>query len=295
MTSQPSRLNRRRGRAAWLYLAPALVVYVVFVVAPWLNTAWYSFFQWDGIGVATWTGLANYVTVFTDPTQLAAIEHAIELIFFFSVLPIVFGLILAGLIGRDGRRWGAARTLIFLPQVLPLVAVGVAWKFIYDDQGLLNQVLRAVGLGSVTQAWLGSFEFAFAAVGFVGTWVGTGLCMILFLSGIQRIDHSLYEAVRLDGGGAVREFFTVTLRGLRGEVSVAAMITVISALASFDIVYVMTLGGPGSSTTVPGIEIYKLAFSYNQVGLASAVAIVLSILVYVLVLLINFTFRNREK
>jgi raffinose/stachyose/melibiose transport system permease protein len=235
------------------------------------------------------------VSVFTTPAELNSIEHALELIFFFSVLPIAIGLVLAGLIGRDNNHsWRAARTLIFLPQVLPLVAVGVAWKSIYNPDGLLNQILGAVGLGWLSQDWLGSFTLAFPAVGLVGTWVCTGLCMILFLAGIQRIDHNLYEAVRLDGGGPIREFFTVTLRGLRGEISVAATITVISALASFDIVYVMTLGGPGTSTTVPGVQIYELAFSYNQVGLASALAIVLSLLVYAIVVAINILSRSRD-
>jgi raffinose/stachyose/melibiose transport system permease protein len=118
--------------------------------------------------------------------------------------------------------------------------------------------------------------------------------MILFLSGISRTDPSLYEAVRLDGGGQIREFFTVTMPGLRGEIGIASTITVISALASFDVVYVMTNGGPGSATMVPGVEIYKLAFSYNQVGQASALAVVLSILVYLVVLAINYLTRSRD-
>ncbi len=296
MSSRSRRESRRTGRIAFLYLAPALAVYIIFVIAPWANTFWYSLFDWDGIGVATWTGLQNYLTVFTDPEQFGSIEHALELIIFFSAIPIFLGLILAAVIGRDAKRgWGWARALIFIPQVLPLLAVGIAWKWIYAEDGLLNQILRLIGLGSITQGWLGSFTWAFPAVGLVGSWVGTGLCMILFLSGVQRIDQNLYEAVRLDGGGPIREFFTVTLPGLRGEISVAATVTVISALASFDVVYAMTSGGPGDSTMVPGVEIYRLAFSYNKVGVASALAVVLSAMVYVIVLIINIASRDRDK
>ena len=286
----------RSGRGAILFLAPALIAYTVFVIVPYLTTAWYSLYDWDGVGESTWVGLANYARVFTDPTQFAAILHAVGLIFFFSVLPIAFGLVLTAIITTRRRgSWAVTRTIIFLPQVLPLVAVGVAWKWIYAQEGLVNQFLGFVGLDGLERAWLGDATLAFPAVGIVGTWVSTGLCMVLFLSGVQKLDTSLYEAVRLDGGGRVREFFTVTLPGLRGEISVAATVTVISALASFDVVFVMTRGGPGTATIVPGVEIYNLAFSYNQVGQASALAIVLSILVYVIVLAINLASRERTR
>ena len=287
--------RRQQGLIALAYLAPALATYLVFVIVPWLNTVWYSLFEWDGIGVAEWVGFANYATVFTDPEQLTSLRNAFGLIVFFSFIPIALGLSLAAVIGSGaGNRWRISRTLIFLPQVLPLVAVGIAWKWIYEQDGLLNQALRLIGLDGITRAWLGDFNWAFFAVGVVGAWVGTGLCMILFLSGVQRIEPSLYEAVRLDGGGRVREFFTITLPGLRGEIAVAATITIISALASFDLVYVMTNGGPGNATMVPGVAIYKLAFSYNQVGLASALAIVLSVFVYALVAAINYLSRDRD-
>ncbi|MDR3360884.1 MAG: sugar ABC transporter permease [Bifidobacteriaceae bacterium] len=277
-------------------MTPALVVYLVFVIAPWLNTLRYSFFEWDGIGVAKWVGLGNYAAVFTDHEQLASLKNAFGLIVFFSFIPIALGLALAAVIGTSaGNRWKISRTLIFLPQVLPLVAVGIAWRWIYESDGLVNQALRLVGLDHLTTSWLGDFTWAFPAVGVVGAWIGTGLCMILFLSGVQKIEPSLYEAVRLDGGGKVREFFTITLPGLRGEIAVAATITIISALASFDLVYVMTSGGPGDATMVPGVAIYKLAFSYNKVGLASALAVVLSLLVYGIVALVNYASRSRDQ
>jgi raffinose/stachyose/melibiose transport system permease protein len=286
---------RRRGRVAWLYLAPAALVYIAFVLVPYGTTAWYSFFEWNGIGQSIWIGVDNYIGIFTNPDQVASLLHAIGLIFYFSVLPITFGLVLASVIAANHRRsWSITRAIIFLPQVLPLVAVAITWKWIYAQDGVLNQVLTAVGLGGATRAWLGDFTWAFPAVGFVGTWVCTGLCMVLFLSGIGKIDTALFEAVRLDGGGPVREFFTVTLPSLRGEITLAATVTVISALASFDIVYVMTRGGPGTSTMVPGVSIYNLAFSYGKVGEASALAVVLSLLVYLVVLVMNFLARSKD-
>jgi raffinose/stachyose/melibiose transport system permease protein len=287
-------LRRRRGRVAYLYLAPALTVYLLFVIAPYLQTIWYSLYSWDGIGPKVWTGLANYGTVFTNSELRGSLEHAFGFIVFFSVLPILMGLVLAAFAATDRHRnWATFRALIFLPQIIPLVASGVAWTYIYGQDGLLNQVLRAIGLGGVARAWLGDFTWAYPAVGIVGTWVGTGLCMMLFVAGIQKIDYHLYEAVRIDGGGRIREFFTITLPQLRGEIAVAATVTVISALAAFDVVYIMTGGGPGTTTIVPGLAIYQLAFSYNEVGLAACLGIVLSLLVYAVVLLINFLARER--
>ncbi|HMM96681.1 sugar ABC transporter permease, partial [Phycicoccus sp.] len=155
-------------------------------------------------------------------------------------------------------------------------------------------ILRAVGLGGVTQAWLGSFTLALPAVGLIGSWALTGLCLVLFLSGMQKIDGTLYEAARLDGAGAVREFFAVTLPALRGEVAVALTITVVAALASFDIVFVTTNGSPGDTTTVPGLLVYRLAFTNGQVGLASALAVTLTVLIVGAVGVIQRLMREPE-
>ncbi|WP_042396729.1 carbohydrate ABC transporter permease [Streptacidiphilus carbonis] len=283
----------RRRPVAYLYLAPALAVYTAFVALPWLHTVWISLYTWDGVTIGTWNGLGNYRRVLTDSAMLAALEHALGFVLFFSLLPIAFGLLLAAVVGgRGGRRYPLTRAVLFLPQIVPLVAVGVMWRWMYGPDGTVNQALRAIGLGSLTRAWLGDFTWAYAAVGVVGTWVMTGLALVLFQSGIQRIDTSLYEAVRLDGAGPFREFAAVTLPGLRAEIRVALTVTVIAALAGFDIVYVTTAGGPGTSTTVPGVLIYRLAFTDGQVGAACALAVVLSTLICLLVLAIGRLLRE---
>jgi ABC-type sugar transport system permease subunit len=288
--------HRPRGHhVAYLYLAPALTLYTAFVALPWLHTMWLSLFEWDGVTPGTWVGLSNYAEVLTDPALRSSILHALGFIGFSSLLPIVLGLVLAAVIGgRGGRRYPVSRTILFLPQVVPLVAVGVTWKWMYSTDGMVNQTLEAVGLGSITRAWLGDFTWAYVAVGLVGTWVMLGLCLIVFQAGIQKIDTSLYEAARIDGAGPVREFFAVTLPGLRAEIGVAMTITVISALASFDVVYVTTGGGPGDSTTVPGVLIYRLAFTNGEVGAACALAVVLSALIALVVLAISRITREKS-
>ncbi|MFF0483215.1 carbohydrate ABC transporter permease [Streptomyces sp. NPDC004435] len=290
----PAGRGKRRA-SAYLFLAPAFVMYAAFVIVPWGQAVELSFYHWDGISPGIWAGLENYRTVLTDPQLLGSLLHATGYIGFYSVLPICAGLVLAAVIGR-GRRGGnfaLARTVLFLPQIIPLVAVGVIWRALYAPDGLVNETLSAIGLGSWTRAWLGDFTWAYFAVGLVGSWVMLGLCLVLFQSGIQKIDPSLYEAARLDGAGPVREFFAVTLPGLRAEIGVAVTVTVIAALASFDIVFVTTGGGPGDSTTVPGVLIYRLAFTSGQVGTACALAVVLSLLISLVVLAIGRLTRER--
>jgi raffinose/stachyose/melibiose transport system permease protein len=283
------RSRARRGRlrtpgwVGWLYVAPALLVYAVFVLRPLLLTIEYSLFSWDGIGPSTWVGLDNYKRVFTDPDLVKTIANAFKLIVFFSAIPVVLGLAIASTIRQiaTSRLALAARTVVFLPQVIPLVAAGIAWSWMLSSTGIVNQVLKAIGLGGLTHDWLGDFSTALPAVGVIGAWVLLGLCTLLLLAGMSKIDPALYEAARMDGAGPFREFRHITLPSLRQEIGVCVTVTVIAALASFDIVYISTQGGPGNTTMVPGLEIYYLAFSEREVGLASALSVVLIALVLV--------------
>jgi raffinose/stachyose/melibiose transport system permease protein len=276
--------RRRRDRRRWsglLWVAPGFAMYAVFVLWPLAQSVQYSFYDWDGIGTAPPAGLDNWKSIFTQPEFLHAVEHAFVLIVFYTVLPVGLGLVAASLIRelRPGPFNTTARVVLFVPQVLPLVAAGIAWTWMYSADGLVNQVLRAVGLGSHTRAWLGDFTFALPAVGVIGVWVMLGFCTVLLLAGIGKIDPSLYEAARLDGAGRISEFFAVTLPGLRQELVVCTTFTTIAALASFDVIQISTQGGPGYQTMVPGVEIYRLTFLQQHVGQASALAVFLAVLV----------------
>jgi raffinose/stachyose/melibiose transport system permease protein len=269
-------------KVAYLYLAPAFFFYLLFAFGPLAYTTWLSFFDWDGLTVGTWVGLDNYDEVLSDPDIRASFVHSFELIFFYAVLPCVLGLLLVSVIAH-GRVRGVTffRAVLFMPQTIATVVVALVWVWIYAPDGPLNEALRAVGLGSLARGWLGDFSWALRALGLVGTWVMFGLCLVLFLAGIQKIPQSLYEAARVDGAGRVREFFAVTLPGLRGELAVALTLTTIMALRTFDLIYVSTQGGPGTSTTVPSVLVYQNAFSNGRVGLAAAVAVVLTLLIFV--------------
>jgi raffinose/stachyose/melibiose transport system permease protein len=281
-----TRRVRRETIIGWLFLLPALAFYALFVLQPLGLTIQYSFYDWDGVGPATWVGFDNYVRVFTDAQLLGTIFNAFRLVIFFSFIPVSLGLVVASIIHRvaTGRLGAIARTVVFLPQVIPLVAAGIIWGWLLSLPGLINQPLSLIGLGGVTRAWLGDFDWALPAVGLIGVWVLLGLCTVLLLTGMTKIDRAMYESARLDGAGWRDEFFSITLPSLRYEIGVCLTITIIAALAAFDIVYVTTGGGPGHSTAVPGIQIYIVAFLERNIGLASALAVALIALVLVIIL-----------
>lgn len=281
-----TRAVRPESVIGWLFALPALLMYAAFVLLPLMLSIQYSFFRWDGIGPMTWVGLNNYKTVLEDPDLLGTIFNAFRLVVFFSFIPVTLGLVVASLIYRvaTGRLGTAARTVLFLPQVIPLVAAGIIWGWLLALPGLVNQILTAIGLGVFTRAWLGDFDWALPAVGFIGVWVLLGFCTVLLLTGITKIDPALYESARIDGAGWFTEFANITAPLLRYEIGVCLTVTVIAALAAFDIVYVSTAGGPGNSTAVPGIQIYILAFTEQRIGLASALAVLLMVLVLVVIL-----------
>ncbi|MEU9409896.1 sugar ABC transporter permease [Streptomyces sp. NPDC048281] len=283
---------RRRGRIQWqgyLYVLPALTVLTVFLLIPLGQLVQISLFHWDGISASTWAGFANYTEIARDPQLRSGFLHSLVLILFFSVLPITLALMLAAITTRASRLRGVSvfRALIFLPQVVAMVVTATAWTAIYAPDGVLNTALRAIGLDAVARPWLGDFATALPSVGLIGTWLEIGLCLVLFIAGIGQIPGELYEAAKLDRAGLVREFFAVTLPGLRGQITVALTLTVIAALKTFDLVYVATHGGPGNATSLPAFEVYNRAFGTGQVGSACAIAVVLTAVILLITFLIT--------
>jgi len=285
-----------RGRlSGWLFLLPALVFYGLFVLWPLFATVQYSFFDWDGYTTATPVGLGNYVRVLTDPQLISSVGHSFFLMIFFTIIPVVLGLVIAALI-QEIRLKGlatTARTLLFLPQIIPGAAAAIAWVWMLSSTGAVNQLLSGIGLGGLTRAWLGDFTWALPAVGLIGLWLNLGFCTILLMAGIGKIDLAIYEAAKLDGAGFFQTFRSVTLPGLRQEIGVCVTMTMIAALASFDVVYMSTRGGPGTSTMVPGVQIFQLAFTESRVGLASALAIVLTVLIVVVIVPLQRLFQEK--
>jgi raffinose/stachyose/melibiose transport system permease protein len=277
------------GRRAVALLAPGVLLFLAVVVWSILQTVWRSFYVWDGVTAATWAGVDNYRHLLSDPLVRAALIHSGVLILFTCVAPVAIGLLLAVLLSRARTRGlPFFRTLLFAPQVLSGIAIGIIWKWMYDPtDGPINQGLISIGLPHWAKPWLGDFSLALPAIGVIGTWATMGLCMVLMLAGIQKIPPSLYDAARVDGAGWFAELRAVTLPGLRNEMIVAITITLIIALRIFDIVFVTTKGGPGDETYVPSLLIYLQAFQYGFVGSAAALAVLLGAIIMVLSITIH--------
>lgn len=274
--SVPRGPRRKRDVVPYLYVLPAMAVFGVFVLLPLAQGVWYSFTSWDGIGAATWVGLTNYISIWTDPVMREGIANTGVLVFFYAGVPIVVGLFTAAMIGRRGMRGMAFyRTVLFLPQVLSSVVVIVIWRLLLAPAGPVNGALGAIGLAFLEQDWLGSFSITLDVLGLIGSWVAFGFCMVLFLAGIQAIPLELYDAAKVDGASPVREFFAVTLPGLRGQLAVAMTLSVIAAFQAFDIIWLVTQGGPGTSSVTPAINLYNDAFVSQNVGAAAALGVVM--------------------
>ena len=289
-----SKRVRRENFVGWLFTLPALLMYTFFVLMPFMLTILYSFFRWNGVGPMTWVGVKNYISVFQVPNLIGTIINAFWLVVWFSFIPVGLGLIVASVINRvaTGRFGAVSRTVLFLPQVIALVAAGIIWGWLLALPGLINQILRTIGLGAVTRAWLGDFHWALPSVGLVGVWVLLGFCTVLLQTGMTKIDSALYESARIDGASWFQEFISITVPLLRHEIGVCLTVTVIAALAAFDIIWVTTAGGPGNSTSVPGIQIYILAFTQRAIGPASALAVLLMILVVIVIIPIQWLTRE---
>lgn len=285
---QASGRSQGHGATPYLFILPAFLVYAAFLLYPLGRAVHLSLFDWDGLSLATFVGPDNYLSLFHDERLKGAFGHALVFVFFFAVLPVGIGLALAAVLTRARvRGLSMFRTIVFLPQVIAMVVVAVAWRQIYAPDGVLNSALNWLGLGSLTRAWLGDYTFSLPAVGLIGTWVTTGLVTVLLLAGMAKIPPEQFESARLDGAGAFREFIAIIVPAVRAEITVALTLTIVVSLKTFDLVYVTTSGGPGSSTTVPSYEVYRRAFELGEVGSAAAVGVTLTALIFVVSFLVN--------
>lgn len=278
-----------RGRQAYLFILPGLIIYAIFVLLPIFSTVRYSFFNWTGFSEPTFIGLDNYAELLRDPDFWRAISNNAFFVIFYTIIPILLGLFLTSLLTR-GKLRGMAffRTGLFIPQVMSPVVVGIIWRWLFTLNGPINQFLIAIGLESWARPWLGDFVFARYAVGIVGSWFEYGLCMVLFIAGAQNINEELYDAAKVFGANAWQQFRYVTLPGLRQQILVAFILTFIAALRVFDLVFVLTNGGPAKQTIVTSYLVYDETFQRNRAGYGAAIAVTLALVIVVVSATVNW-------
>jgi raffinose/stachyose/melibiose transport system permease protein len=287
----PARLRARRRpfRLAtltpYLFLAPALIIYVGFLVYPMLVSLYTSFFDWDGMSAdMTFVGFKNYVAIFfEDEVARIALVNNIVWTLGCLLVPTSIGLLLALGLNRGLKGTVVLRTLFYAPAVLPLVAVGLIWGWMYNPNfGAINVILKSIGLGQFAGAWLSGFDTAMPSAFITYAWASVGFPMILYLAGLQSISREYYEAARIDGVSAFQQFRHVTLPGLGESHVIVLSLAVIGGFKVFDLIYTMTYGGPGRVTQVLGTWMYFQAFQYYHAGYGAALAWLIAAIILVI-------------
>jgi raffinose/stachyose/melibiose transport system permease protein len=272
-----------KHKAGILFVLPALTLYAVFFVKPFVTSIYYSLTSWNGYdAVKKFVGLANYEQLFHDPLLWLSLSHNLVWIVIGTFAPIVIGLPLAVMLTNIKRGRLLFQTAYFLPYVLSGVMIGVIWGWIYNPIfGVLNYALRGVGLGGLATGWLGDPNVALYAVLVAAIWGYFGFCVVIFMAGLQNINLELIEAAKIDGANSVQQFFYVIVPQLRNVLNVIIVYNLIGGFNVFDIIRVMTAGGPANNTEVIATYNYSVSFEQNNIGYGTTLSMVMTILALV--------------
>jgi raffinose/stachyose/melibiose transport system permease protein len=269
------------------FLLPALIIYALFALYPMVDGLWLSFFDWDGVSADRhWVGLENYVQVFTqDPVFWRAVSNSVIWVTLSLIIPTSVGLSFAVALDQKLRGRNAFRAALYLPAVIASIAVATMWSWMYNPIfGIVNATMEAVGLEWLIQDWLGDPDIALYSILVAYAWQATGAAMVLFLAGLQNVSQELKEAARVDGASHWQVFRSVTFPALMPTFVVVTVLSIISSLKVFDLVYGMTGGGPAQSTQVLALWSYTQSFTLHDYGNGMAVAMVLLAVTLVIVI-----------
>lgn len=263
----------------YLFILPAFLGTLVFIIVPVLMSFGLGFVEWDLISKPEFVGLNNYTDLFKEPLFYKVIWNTFYYAFFTAVFSILIPLILACKLNSKIKGAGFFKSAYFLPYVTPMIVIAIVWTWIFDpNYGILNWML---GLGDAIK-WLYDEKFAMPALIIVSVWKNIGYNMIILLAGLQSIPESVYEASELDAAIGIKKFLYITLPLLTPTLFFVSIMTVISSFQVFDLIYLMTEGGPGNSTMIMVYWLFKEAFEYFNIGKASAIAYILFVIILVL-------------
>ena len=284
---------------AFAFAFPAVVILGIFVYYPLIRNVGYSFQSFSLSSAAKeWVGLSNYKQLLTDKIIWSSIKNNILYAVISIVIQVGFGLILAAVLEDKAFHKSAPvfRSIYFIPTVISMTVVCLLFDFIYNPQmGLLNSFLDLVGLDGLTRIWLGSKKTAMYAVIAVSQWQSTGYVAMLFIVAIQKIPSELYEAAEVDGAGKMKRFFYITVPQVKQMFFVTMILTVVGAFTVFNEPYILTGGGPGTATMVLSLHMYQTGFIKNNMGYASAIAMLIFVITAVLSSVQFFTYGAEEE
>ncbi|MDQ0615635.1 raffinose/stachyose/melibiose transport system permease protein [Microbacterium sp. W4I4] len=283
------RAKRRESLIAVCFLLPALAFLALFVAYPLVNAGTLSFFKWDGFSPREWIGLGNFLRLAEDGVFWSSLKNNVLIALAAIVFQVALGMVIAYWLVRVIPRFKrAAMFLYVIPVVISEICIGLLWQFVYNPYfGLLNGLLRLIGLDDLAQGWLGDKNFAMPAVLVVMNLTYLGLYILLFVAAFQDVDESVYEAAALDGAGHFRTFFGISVPMIFSNVQATVLLAVVTSFKTFSLVFVMTRGGPSNATDVVSTYLFKTGFGNFEAGYASAIGIaqlVLTVIVGVFVL-----------
>lgn len=282
--AQPPTHHRRDTISALTLLAPAMILFGAFILLPLMQTFAWSLYRYEVFGgVKEFVGLDNFAKLAGDEVFGIALINNLKFAVLSVVLQVGMGLVLAALLDRGVRRFKVIyRTIIFAPILVSTAAVGLLWSLILNPSiGPVDDWLGLIGLSAPRNGLLGEPAFAIYGVIFVGAWQYTGFMMVILLAGMQNVPEETYEAARMDGCKGLRAFFHITLPTIRNVIITCCLLTVIGAFKVFDLVYVLTNGGPGNATEVLASYIFRNAFEFGQIGYANALSVVFLAIAFV--------------
>lgn len=269
-----------------LLLLPAAAFFTIFALAPMAAALYISFLQWDGISTPEWVGLSNWVRAFSESVTLQSIFLTLQVIALSWLIQTPISILLGTFIAGQQRYRALMSVFYFLPLLFSAVAVGLIWQAMLSPEGALNSLLRAVGASALTEPWLGNSSTALYAIILVIAWQFIPFHTLLYQAGVRQIPQVLYEAARVDGAGKVRQFFNITLPQLKYTIVTSTILIVNGSITYFDVIFVMTGGGPGDATRILPLHMYITAFQETQIGYGSAIAIILIALGLILSLIL---------
>jgi len=291
-----------RKRGFWLYLIPGLVLFTIIILVPLIWNIYLSFTSYRGIRPPEWIGLDNWIKLIGDDKFWVSFQNSVAMIVAMVVVPTLLGLVLAALLfDLVGKKFGGKfasflRATYYLPQILPvaIAAIVIGW-ILRPENGALNTILDAVGLGALQHNWLGSPDTALLSVMVVMVWVQIGYPVVIFMAALQRVDPELYEAAELDGANWFQRFTAITVSIIRPEIYVVVLTATIAALKVFGPIYALTRGGPGDSTIVPSYYSYSEFFQSQQVGYGATIATALTVVIVALTIIFILAQNRAER
>jgi raffinose/stachyose/melibiose transport system permease protein len=288
----------RDKKAIFLFVFPAMLIFIVAIALPICFSVYYSLLKWDGIGKGVFIGLKNYVDLFVNNTDgfTKSIQNSFILAVLSVLIQLPISLLLALILARGVKGENVFRTIYFIPVIISTVVIGQLWMKIYHpNYGMLNIILKSIGLGSLAKPWLASTKTALLAAFVPIVWQYIGYHMLLMYAGIKSISEDIYEAAKIDGATAFQTATRVTIPLIKPILEVCVVFAVTGSFKAFDLIFILTNGGPLHASEVPSTMMYNTIFAKYMYGYGSAMSIFIIIECLVVTLIIRKLFNDRKE